>query len=854
MTLGLARALDDKYKIVREIKKGGFGIVYSGIDTKLNKPVAIKEIAPNLLDDPKYLDMFQDEALNIAKLNHNNIVHIYELKKTADGHLYIIMEYIDGIDLEKIIRYNKRMQRRMPPHLAVHVMAEVCQALDYAHQRRDSFTNKPLNLVHQDISPSNIMVSHFGGVKLIDFGIASVKRHHKDKKDNKLRGKIPYMAPEQLKVRGKPDHRSDLFSLGLVMLESLTGMRLFNSQEEIIAAGRNPKWFRKALKGKHLTTPLVKVLLRALNPDLDKRYQSANYMYIDLLQYLISSNEAGELMDELSLYVSQVDEQRSVTTPDSITGTQSAPLSKTYTPSTASHFFPTSSAWQVEGEQPLNGGLSPALGPVLTGNDAAREYLPELPPTEDVLREEEVEADEDLRTVIDVIRISANNNRKRIRLTAIGLMLTVSVFLVADFFNHWTKAGIWLYDYFLPPAIEIFTVPPNAQVLMDGQPISGRTPMAIDEISPGIHKMELSLQGYKPVVKSVFLPRDGDIRIQGDRSSEKKNKYIFRFTSDIRINSQPEGATVRVNGTKLKQLTPAQIVWEVGLPLAIELEKPGFEQLGGYSLDTIAETDEVDDRRLWSLKVHNDTPKKYSITAVFRKRIALKTVPSGVTVLDRGTGQALGVTDTNHQLFLTAGTHKLAFRKSGLLSQTLDLSVDDTISKPLQVVLSRTVQFSASVNSNGQDIGAQVTSIKRNGREYLPTPRQTPFKLNLPAYDYLALFEKPGFGQEQVPVEPLATSVEARMTSRDLILSFATVDAVTGVAVPGAQIYYNDTINPRAIDSFLMQTDSRGKAIGEFQTGSYSFKVRCAGYAELSQTVTADPAQTQLTFRLSPSN
>ncbi|RMD63713.1 protein kinase, partial [Candidatus Parcubacteria bacterium] len=150
--------LDDKYEIVYEIKKGGFGIVYYGLDRRLNRPVAIKEIAPNLLDDPKYLDMFQEEALNIAKLSHNNIVHIYELKKTADGNLYIIMEYIDGTDLEKIIRRLRRQRRLIPPHLAVHIVAETCMALDYAHQRRDAFTNKPLNLVHQDISPSNIMI------------------------------------------------------------------------------------------------------------------------------------------------------------------------------------------------------------------------------------------------------------------------------------------------------------------------------------------------------------------------------------------------------------------------------------------------------------------------------------------------------------------------------------------------------------------------------------------------------------------------------------------------------------------------------------------------------------------------
>ena len=193
------RLLDNKYEIIREIKQGGFGIVYTGIDRKLNKLVAIKEIAPSLVEDPKYLDMFQEEAINIAKLNHTNIVHVYEFTKAADGRLYIIMEYIDGTDLEKIVRFARRRHTKIPPPLAIFIASQVCMALDYAHNRRDAFSNKPLKLVHQDISPSNIMISKSGEVKLIDFGIASVKRHRSpNKKDNKVRGKIPYMTPEQL--------------------------------------------------------------------------------------------------------------------------------------------------------------------------------------------------------------------------------------------------------------------------------------------------------------------------------------------------------------------------------------------------------------------------------------------------------------------------------------------------------------------------------------------------------------------------------------------------------------------------------------------------------------------------------
>ncbi|HEX9653581.1 MAG TPA: protein kinase, partial [bacterium] len=128
MALLSRKILDDKYEIIHEIKQGGFGIVYYGVDNKLSKPVATKEIAPTLLEDPKYLDMFEEEALNIAKLNHNNIVHIYELKKTTDGRLYIIMEYIDGKDLEKVLRVIRKKNLTFPAAIAVYIIAEVCMA------------------------------------------------------------------------------------------------------------------------------------------------------------------------------------------------------------------------------------------------------------------------------------------------------------------------------------------------------------------------------------------------------------------------------------------------------------------------------------------------------------------------------------------------------------------------------------------------------------------------------------------------------------------------------------------------------------------------------------------------------
>lgn len=850
MTYTMNRSLDEKYEIIREIKKGGFGIVYYGRDKKLNKPVAIKEIAPNLLDDAKYLDMFQEEALNIAKLSHNNIVHIYELKKSQDDHLFIIMEYIDGIDLEKVIRYCQKLDKKIPHHLAVFIVAEICMALDYAHQRRDAFTNKPLNLVHQDVSPSNIMISRFGGVKLIDFGIATVRRHRKDRKDNKLRGKIPYMAPEQLIMGNHADHRSDLFSLGLVLYELLTSDRLFATQEEIIAAGKNPKWFKKVFKGKKIPTQLVNILNKTMEVDLTKRYQTANHMYIDLLQYLISCNETGELMDDLAAFISGM-----FVSPPSLTPTHfSTPgdfTDLTQSPLSGSESSFISEAWNTETTGKTSRGLSPADVP--SSRSRRQNKMPQ--PVADVSPlPVDGEGEDDLKTVIDVIRISARNHKKRILQVCAGIMATLLTLGVLDTINGWTGAGVWMYDFLFPPAIEIMSVPLNARIRLDDLEVQGRTPLSIEKIKPGVHKLELLLEGYKPIVKSLFVPRDGAIRVQGDGTNGAERAYVFRFTTEVDIRSQPENAQVFINGVRYNQRTPCRISWEIGMPLAIELAKPGFEQLSGYSLNTLDGFDEVEDRRFWSMKVYNDTYKRYGVTGLFRKKVLIETIPPGAGIYDAPTNEKIGVTGGGSTVVLTAGTHVLELRKGNFIPQKLTLNIDGSFKGKVRTVLSRRVTFSA-VDDNKREIAAVLVSLKTNNREYLRNSRTTPTELALPATTYTAIFAKPGYERAQARIRPGDRAVRVQMKQMKSKLEVAVFDAFTNLPITGAEIFYNFTERPRTLDILLDKTNPEGEGAGELAAGSYIFKVRRVGYNVLSRSVDMQPGETHnLVFRIFPSN
>ena len=303
MKNGEANLLKNKYEIVSKIKQGGFGVIYFGFDRLFDKPVAIKAIEPKLLDEKKYETLFLKEAKNAAKLSHNNIVHIYDLIKDDNGNFYLIMEFIDGYDLGRIIRQCEIKKINLPLELIIFIINEVCKALDYAHNKHDSITNIPLKLVHLDISPSNIMITVNGHVKLIDFGIAKIRAERTNQEQYLISGKIPYMAPEQ--INGEViDRRTDICSWGTVFYELLTGTRLINTNEqyEAIQLIRKTKVDTSKLEEKQVPQPIQNVLLKMLNKKLDERYYGANGVYNDLSNFLLTRSYSMDLSDELSQY------------------------------------------------------------------------------------------------------------------------------------------------------------------------------------------------------------------------------------------------------------------------------------------------------------------------------------------------------------------------------------------------------------------------------------------------------------------------------------------------------------------------------------------------------------------------
>jgi len=277
-----------KYELVSRLSSGGMGEIYLarqyGIEG-FSKLVAVKTLQPHLADDQEFITMFLDEARLAARLIHGNIAEIYDLVFN-DGDYYIVMEYVQGEDLETILNTCTEKNQEFPNQLAVRIIEQICEGLQYAHTKTDVDGN-PLKVVHRDISPPNIMVTYNGTVKIIDFGIAKAITNRQTTRTNVIKGKHSYMSPEQCSGQ-EIDSRSDIFSLGIVFWELVTGRRLYNYSTEIqtqreIAQGvvTHP-----SSVDKKISDSLEEIVLKALRKSPQLRYQTAYELQSELEAYL----------------------------------------------------------------------------------------------------------------------------------------------------------------------------------------------------------------------------------------------------------------------------------------------------------------------------------------------------------------------------------------------------------------------------------------------------------------------------------------------------------------------------------------------------------------------------------------
>jgi serine/threonine-protein kinase len=251
------------------------------------RTVAVKRILPHVAEDEEFIAMFKDEAKIAVQLNHGNIAQIYNLGNEQDS-FYIALEYVNGRDLRAIFQKCQQAGRPMPVPQACYIIMKICEGLDYAHNKKDKY-NRPLNIVHRDVSPPNILTSFEGEVKLIDFGVAKAAGRASRTQAGILKGKFGYMSPEQ--VRGMPlDRRSDVFSVGVVLFEILTGQRLFQADTDFatLEKVRAVEVPRPSSLNPEIPKPLENIIYKALAREPEQRYQSAIELHDELQAFMFA--------------------------------------------------------------------------------------------------------------------------------------------------------------------------------------------------------------------------------------------------------------------------------------------------------------------------------------------------------------------------------------------------------------------------------------------------------------------------------------------------------------------------------------------------------------------------------------
>ncbi len=272
-----------KYQLLDKIATGGMAELYRAKvmgDYGFEKQVAIKKILPHLSDEGNLVKAFIDEAKLAALLQHQNIVQIYDFGN-MNGEYFIAMEYLFGKDLRKLTHKAKEKGVSFDLENTLYVISRVCAGLDYSHNLKD-LKGKPLNIIHRDINPQNIFITYEGQVKIIDFGIAKAASHNSTTHEGLIKGKLAYMSPEQ--ANGQTiDHRSDIFSTGIILYELLAAQRMFQGETmHIYTQVRDAVYEPLEKLRPDLPADLHQVVQRALAKAPDERYQNGGEMLADL--------------------------------------------------------------------------------------------------------------------------------------------------------------------------------------------------------------------------------------------------------------------------------------------------------------------------------------------------------------------------------------------------------------------------------------------------------------------------------------------------------------------------------------------------------------------------------------------
>jgi eukaryotic-like serine/threonine-protein kinase len=318
----------DRYALFDEIAAGGMGVVHVGRlagSQGFARIVAIKRLHPNLAKDPEFVEMFVDEARLAARIRHPNVVITLDVVSESSGEVLVVMDYVHGATISKVLRLLRDRDEQIPREIVAAIMHGALQGLHAAHEAKTEH-GASLGIVHRDVSPQNIMLGADGVPRVLDFGVAKAAWRAVTTKEGQVKGKLAYMAPEQVKGIAI-DRRVDVYAAGIVFWEMLTGERVFAGDNPLMLMSQVVEGVKQPPSAKVPGVPkeLDAVVMKALAVDPAARYQSALEMAIDLERVvpIATTRRVGEWLttmakdslDERARYVADVESKESLSDP-----------------------------------------------------------------------------------------------------------------------------------------------------------------------------------------------------------------------------------------------------------------------------------------------------------------------------------------------------------------------------------------------------------------------------------------------------------------------------------------------------------------------------------------------------------
>ncbi|HET6281970.1 MAG TPA: serine/threonine-protein kinase [Polyangia bacterium] len=301
------------YQLLDLLGVGGMAEVFRGRTSGpggFERTVVVKRILPANAADSEFVRMFVAEAKILGMLHHPNVVQAYDFGE-IDDTLFLVLEYVDGPSLGRVMRACRTMGQKIPPAIAAHFAHELCRALDYVHTLTGG-DGEPLRIVHRDVTPSNVVLTATGGLKLLDFGVAKFGASEAHTQNGTLKGKPAYLAPEAIKGQAF-DHRLDIFAVGVLLHEMLTLNVLFGSDNDLITLHKvmEQPIPRPSEHDPEVPPALDAIVMRALERDPDARYPTAAEMASDLNAFVV----AGQLhSDQVVAFVRDIQAHLAATT------------------------------------------------------------------------------------------------------------------------------------------------------------------------------------------------------------------------------------------------------------------------------------------------------------------------------------------------------------------------------------------------------------------------------------------------------------------------------------------------------------------------------------------------------------